>query len=66
MRSMGELYGCAFGSYTLGNAVGRYAIARGFDATGSYRFPMECATAALLLATLATFLLPKYSRPGRA
>jgi len=23
---------------------------------------MECATVALLLATLATFLLPKYSR----
>ena len=64
MRSMGELYGCAFGSYTLGNAAGRYAIARGFDATGSYRFPMECATAALLVATLATFLLPKYSRPN--
>ena len=66
MRAMGELFGCAFGSYTLGNAAGRYAIARGFDASGSYRFPMECATAALLLATLATFLLPKYHSDPRA
>jgi hypothetical protein len=63
MRSMGELFGCAFGSYTLGNATGRYLIARGFDATGSYRLPMKVATFALLLATLATFLLRRYSPP---
>jgi MFS family permease len=63
MRSMGELFGCAFGSYTLGNAVGRYLIARGFDATGSYQLPMKVATLALLLATVATFLLRRYSQP---
>ena len=60
MRSMGELYGCAFGSYTLGVAAGRYLIAAGFDATGSYRTPLACATVALLLTTLATFLLRRY------
>jgi sugar phosphate permease len=63
MRSMGELYGCAFGAYTLGNATGRYLIARGFDATGSYKTPLAYASAALLLATLATFLLRRYDQP---
>jgi predicted MFS family arabinose efflux permease len=60
MRSMGELYGCAFGAYTLGNASGRYLLAAGFDATRSYRMPLGWAATALLLATLATFLLPRY------
>jgi sugar phosphate permease len=60
MRSMGELYGCAFGAYTLGNASGRYLIAAGFDATGSYRTPLAYATAALMVATAATFLLQRY------
>lgn len=61
MRSMGELYGCAFGSYTLGVATGRYVIAAGFDRTGSYHLPLACATLALLVATLATFLLKRYT-----
>jgi hypothetical protein len=60
MRSMGELYGCTFGAYTLGNAAGRTLIAAGFDRTGSYRLPLAATTVALLLATLATFLLREY------
>jgi predicted MFS family arabinose efflux permease len=60
MRSMGELYGCAFGSYTLGVAAGRYLIAAGFDATGSYKTPLAYAAVALLLTTFATFLLRPY------
>jgi cyanate permease len=60
MHSMAELYGCAFGSYTLGNATGRYLIAAGFDATGSYRTPLAIASLAVLLATLATFALGRY------
>jgi len=60
MHSMAELYGCAFGSYTLGNATARYLIAAGFDATGSYRVPLAVASLGVLLATLATFALGKY------
>jgi predicted MFS family arabinose efflux permease len=60
MRSMAELYGCAFGSYTLGNATGRYLMAAGFDHTGSYRIPLAVAFCALLAAALATFGLGKY------
>jgi predicted MFS family arabinose efflux permease len=60
MRSMGELYGCIFGSYTLGNATGRYLLGAGFDATGSYRTPLTCAFAALALAVVATLALGKY------
>jgi MFS family permease len=60
MRSMAELYGCAFGSYTLGNATGRYLIASGFDHTGSYRTPLAVACCAVAFATTATFALGKY------
>jgi hypothetical protein len=60
MHSMAELYGCAFGSYTLGNATARYLIAAGFDVTGSYRMPLAIASCAVLLATVATFALGKY------
>lgn len=66
MRSMAELYGCAFGSYTLGNAAGRYLMARGFDVTGSYRMPLACAFVALTIATIATFGLGRYRTLGTA
>lgn len=62
MRSMAELYGCAFGSFTLGNATGRYLFAAGFDATGSYATPLTCAFAVLVLAVIATFALGKYDK----
>jgi sugar phosphate permease len=62
MRSMAELYGCAFGSFTLGNATGRYLFAAGFDATGSYTKPLTAAFAVLALAAIATFGLGKYRR----
>lgn len=60
MRSMAELYGCAFGSFTLGTAAGRYLFAAGFDATGSYKTPLTCAFAVLALSVIATSGLGKY------
>jgi len=63
MRCMGELFGCIFGSYTLGAAVGPYLIGAGFDWTGSYRLPLACALGALLVATVATLHLGEYQRP---
>ena len=60
MRSMAEIYGCIFGAFTLGNATGRYLMAAGFDALGSYRAPLEIAFAALGIAVLACFGLGKY------
>jgi MFS family permease len=60
MRSMAEVYGCIFGSYTLGNATGRYLFGAGFDATGSYRTPLGCAFVVLTLAVIATLALRKY------
>lgn len=64
MRSMATLYGFIFGSYTLGNATGRYLFGTGFDATGSYRTPLACAFAVLLVAVIATLLLGKYRAPA--
>jgi sugar phosphate permease len=60
MRSMAELFGCAFGTYTLGNATGRYLFAVGYDATGSYRLPLVCALVLLSLAISATLTLGRY------
>ena len=62
MRSMGELFGCVFGSYTLGVAIGPYLIGVGFDWTGSYRLPLACALSGLLLAIVATLQLGEYER----
>jgi predicted MFS family arabinose efflux permease len=62
MRSMAALFGCIFGAYTLGNGVGRYAFAAGFDSAGSYRTPLAIALAILLVASAATFVLPHYPR----
>jgi predicted MFS family arabinose efflux permease len=65
-RSMAEIYGCLFGAFTLGNAAGRYLMAVGFDASGSYRAPLGIALAALVVAVLACFALGRYSCPGGA
>jgi MFS family permease len=60
MLSMAELYGCIFGSYTLGNATGRYLFGAGFDVSGSYRTPLACAFGVLVIAVVATLALGKY------
>jgi predicted MFS family arabinose efflux permease len=62
MRSMAEIYGCIFGAFTLGNATGRYLIAVGFDAWGSYKASLGIATVALVVAVLLCFALGTY--PG--
>ena len=60
MRSMAEIYGCIFGAFTLGNATGRYLMAAGFDAWGSYTAPLGIAFVALVMAVLACFALGRY------
>jgi MFS family permease len=63
MLAMAELFGFAFGAYTLGNATGRTLIGMGFDKTGSYELPLACAVGLLVLAVLATVGLPSYEAP---
>jgi len=62
MRSMAEIYGCMFGAFTLGNATGRYLIAVGFDAWGSYKTPLGIVMVALVVAVLVCFALGSYPR----
>jgi len=64
MRSMAELYGCAFGAYTLGNATGRILFAHGFDTQGSYRLPLAGGFVLLALAITATLTLGRYRVPA--
>ncbi len=60
MRSMGALFGCVFGSYTLGAGGGPYIFGAGFDATGSYRAPIGWALVALSIAIAGMLRLGKY------
>ena len=62
MRSMGTLFGCVFGSDTMGAAAGPYLFGVGFDATGSYRAPLACALGVVLFALMVTLGLRKYQR----
>ena len=63
LRSMATLFGVLFGSYAMGVAIGRYLLGMGFDATGwPYRRPLGYAFGVLVLAVIATFMLPRYKR----
>ena len=63
MRSMAELYGCAFGAFTFGVATGRALFGAGFDATGTYQTPLACAFVVLVLVVIATWGLGPYEKP---
>lgn len=53
LRSFGEIYGYAFGSYMLGGVAGPFAMGVGFDAAGSY----DAVLGAFLVATCAAVVL---------
>ena len=61
MRAMAMLFGCTFGFYVLGNATGRYLIAAGFDATGSYTRPLSFVFGLLVFSSIAMLTLGKYN-----
>jgi hypothetical protein len=60
MRYMAQVFGCVFGSYTLGTATGRYLFAAGFDTTGSYAKPLGWAFVLLVIATIGMLGLGRY------
>ncbi len=60
MRSMAELTVSHSAPTPWATPLLDTSSSRGFDATGSYRIPLACASLAALLATLATFALGKY------
>lgn len=64
IRTLGELFGYVFSSYTLGVAVGPLLMGAGFDATGSYRLPLIVFTVALIAAIASSVTLPRYARGG--
>ena len=59
LRAFSEIYGYAFGAFTLGGVVGPLLMGKGFDATGSYNFGLGVfVIASLLAAGLMTSLGP--------
>lgn len=60
MRAMAELYGLLLGAFTIGNAGGRYLLAAGFDAYGSYNVPLLLSASAVALAVIVSLMLGPY------
>ena len=50
LRAFGEIYGYAFGAFTLGGVVGPLLMGKGFDATGSYSLGLGVFVFATMLA----------------
>jgi MFS family permease len=69
LRSLGEIYGLIFASFTLGIAIGPYLMGAGFDASRSYTLPLTALVCVMALAVVGTLTLPRYPlttlRPSR-
>jgi len=50
LRAFSEIYGYAFGAFTLGGVFGPLLMGKGFDATGSYNLGLGVFVVATLLA----------------
>jgi MFS family permease len=59
LRSFGEIYGYAFGAFTLGGVVGPLLMGKAFDTTGSYSIGLGVfVVASVIAAGLMTRLGP--------
>ena len=61
LRSFGEIYGYAFGTYTFSGALGPMLMGVGFDHGGSYRMPLLLFFVATLIATVLLTRLGPYT-----
>lgn len=62
LNRFGAVYGSLFAIFLIGGSIGPAASGYLFDATGSYTLALLISSAALLLAALLLFALPK--QPG--
>ncbi len=60
LKSFGEIYGLAFGSYVLAGACGALIMGVGFDRTGSYAAPLLGFLVAIFLAMVLFSRLGPY------
>jgi MFS family permease len=60
LRSLGEIYGLIFASFTLGIAAGPYIMGAGFDATHSYTLPLSALIGVMVVVIAGTITLPRY------
>ncbi len=58
-----RLYGIAFGVFSLAIGIGPLVLGVSFDRTGGYNPGLMLFVALSLLAALATFAMPPYSKP---
>jgi cyanate permease len=60
LKSLGEIYGLIFASFTLGIATGPYLMGLGFDTAHSYAVPLTALVCVMGLVILGTLTLPRY------
>jgi MFS family permease len=61
LKSLGEIYGLIFASFTLGIATGPYLMGLGFDAAHSYIVPLTALVCVMGLVILGALTLPRYA-----
>lgn len=60
LRSLGEIYGLIFASFTFGMATGPYLMGAGFDATRSYTQPLSALIAVMAVTIVGALTLPRF------
>ena len=65
LRSLGKIYGAAFGAFVLAGALGPLVMGAGFDLTGSYRVPLAVLFASAVVATVLMTRLGPYRYQAR-
>jgi MFS family permease len=67
LRAFGEIYGYAFGAFTLGGVVGPFLMGKAFDSTGSYNLGLSIfVVASIIAAGLMTRLGPYRTQEATA
>lgn len=66
LRAFGEIYGYLFAAFSIGAAIGPFAMATSYDALGSYTVALAGCGACLLAAALLILTLGRYAYPPAA
>ena len=61
VENFGQVYGILFTSFLIGTSVGPVAFGLAFESTGSYILMLVVSIVLMLISTVITVLLPRYS-----
>jgi predicted MFS family arabinose efflux permease len=61
VENFGQVYGILFTSFLIGTSIGPVAYGIAFETTGSYIWMLIVSIVMMLISTVITVLLPRYS-----